>query len=272
MKGNEGGNSGGGNNADERKDQKVEKIREEKGKEEKGKDEKGKDEKGKDKKGKDKKGKEEERTVVFDDNEMPPAQNLDLLGPDEDEIQHFSIADFGTIMEVPYDGNCGYISVIRALKDINKYCREDVKEFRRDIRNYIRNHKSKDKKADDDFRFVMESDFDSIFVERLKYTENVGYNHWMDGGIVGQAIANLFNVAVYIYSIQKRKRDRKEGKTRAAKKGKNLLEEKEDEWEVICGPRTQVYCPFEEGEIKEGYIPIMNKDRLKKVETIRLYN
>ena len=85
--------------------------------------------------------------------------------------------------------------MIGALKYVKRKCREDVGEFRRDIRNYIENHKSKDM-----FEIVGNNDLDAIFKEGVDYTGVVGRNCWMEGSIVGIAVANLFNVVVYIYS------------------------------------------------------------------------
>ena len=104
-------------------------------------------------------------------------------------------------MDVAYDGNCGYNAVIGALKYVKKCCRENVKEFRRDIRNYVENHKGEDM-----FSVVTKSDLNTIFQEKLTYTGRVGKNHWMDGGYVGVAVANLFNVVVYIYSEKKKQK------------------------------------------------------------------
>ena len=127
---------------------------------------------------------------------------LDMRRAEQGEYEFQEIEQFGTIVDVAYDGNCGYLSFIGALKYVKKKCREDVGEFRRDIRNYVENHKNKDK-----FAFVRKQDLDAIFQEELEYTGEVDTAHWMEGSLVGAVVADLFNVVVYIYS--EKKKDRK---------------------------------------------------------------
>ena len=71
----------------------------------------------------------------------------------------------------------------------------------------MENHKGKDM-----FSVVTKLDLNTIFQEKLTYTGKVGKNHWMDGGYVGVAVANLFNVVVYIYSEKKKKKEKGKGK------------------------------------------------------------
>ena len=134
---------------------------------------------------------------------------LDMRRAEQGEYEFQEIEQFGTIVDVAYDGNCGYLSFIGALKYVNKKCREDVGEFRRDIRNYVENHKNKDK-----FAFVRKHDLDAIFQEELEYTGEVDTAHWMEGSLVGAVVADLFNVVVYIYSEKKKgkRKERGEGK------------------------------------------------------------
>ena len=130
---------------------------------------------------------------------------LDVSQAELGEWTFNQIADFVTIVDVAYDGNCGYNAVIGALKYVKKCCRENVKEFRRDIRNYVENHKGENM-----FSVVTKSDLNTIFQEKLTHTGRVGKNHWMDGGYVGVAVANMFTVVVYIYSEKKKKENKKE--------------------------------------------------------------
>ena len=83
---------------------------------------------------------------------------LDMKEAEVGEYTFQKIEEFGTLVNVPYDGNCGYNAVIGALQYIKRCCRENVKEFRRDIRNYVENHRDKDK-----FTVVNEDDLNSIF-------------------------------------------------------------------------------------------------------------
>ena len=100
------------------------------------------------------------------------------------------IKKFGTLHDVKYDGHCGYNLVIAALKNIGKTCRENGKEFRRDIRSFVENHPK---------RFVGDTDdaLDDIFLEKYKYTGRT--NGWMDGCIVSPVVAALFGACVYVY-------------------------------------------------------------------------
>ena len=167
-----------------------------------------------------------------------------------------------------YDGNCGYLSFIGALKYVDKKCREDVGEFRRDIRNYVENHRSKDM-----FAVVGNDNLDAIFKEGIEYTGTASRSHWMEGSIVGVVVANLFNVVVYIYSEDMRGcyKNRKRGK--AKKQGDGVGKwSVEDEGENGYQPRTFVSCPFEHPKCKKGFIPMMTKDRHRAREVVRLYN
>ena len=139
---------------------------------------------------------------------------LDMRSAEIGEFEFENIKQFGTIVDVAYDGNCGFLSLIGALKYVKRKCREDVGEFRRDIRNYIENHKSKDM-----FTVVGNNDLDAIFKEGVDYTGVVDRDCWMEGSIVGIAVANLFNVVVYIYSEDTSPSDENRKREKANKHG-----------------------------------------------------
>ena len=207
--------------------------------------------------------------VDTDDPETIRRNNeLDMRRAEIGEFEFEKIKQFGTIVDVAYDGNCGFLSFIGALKYVKRKCREDVGEFRRDIRNYIENHKSKDM-----FEIVGNNDLDAIFKEGVDYTGVVGRNRWMEGSIVGIAVANLFNVVVYIYSEDTSPSDKKRKKGKGKKHGDEVGEESvEDDGGNGFQRRTTVYRPFEHSEYKKGFISMMKKDSHRASEVVRLYN
>ena len=146
----------------------------------------------KDDEGADKESDEEKDGRINVNNEEEQRKKVGIPSVEklmEGELSFEDIKKIGTLHNVKYDGNCGYNSLILALKDIGKTCRDTVKEIRRDIRSFVENHKG--------MFMIAKNDLDDVFLEKYKYTGRT--KKWMDGGLAGPVAAALFGVTVYIY-------------------------------------------------------------------------
>ena len=122
------------------------------------------------------------------------------------------------------------------------------------------------------FEIVGNDDLDAIFKEGVDCTGVVGRRRWMEGSIVGIAVANLFNVVVYIYSEDRSRSDENRKKGKGKKHGVEVGEESvEDGGGNGFQQRTTVYHPFEHSEYKKGFISMMKKDSHRASEEVRLY-
>ena len=102
------------------------------------------------------------------------------------------IEQFGTIVNVAADGNCGYHALMAALDYNNKKCKMTVREVRRDIWEFGMNRK---------YYLDQKFNLSRIFKEKLKYTGTVGRKHWMNSAEVGPMAAELYDILVYVYWI-----------------------------------------------------------------------
>ena len=182
---------------------------------------------------------QKDSNVVIDIDDEEDVRRKSVLSQERAEAGELvfeQIEKFGQINNVAYDGNCGYTSVIASLKYANRCCREDVRELRRDIRDFVSNHKEQ-------FCLITEEDKDAIFEEKIKYTGKIGTKRWMDGSIAGPVVAALYNVIVYVYS-------KKDGEVN----------------------RTTVFRPSGTNSMKVGFISMMKEDSHRATDVVRLFN
>ena len=100
------------------------------------------------------------------------------------EISYKSIEEFGRKVNVKGDGSCGYHSLMAGLKSVGKKFRDNLREFRYDLRQFAEN------------QHLDQGTLESIYKPSLKYTQTV---NWLHTGYAGLVIAKLFDVLLYVY-------------------------------------------------------------------------
>ena len=112
------------------------------------------------------------------------------------EISFKSIEKIGRKVNVKGDGSCGYHSLMAGLKSVGKKFRDNLQEFRYDLRQFAEN------------QHLDQGTLESIYKPSLKYTQTVGKKNWLHLGYTGIVIAKLFDVLLYVYLKDTKGKDR----------------------------------------------------------------
>jgi hypothetical protein len=110
------------------------------------------------------------------------------------------LESFGSIVDVPGDGSCGYHAVQIGLEELGKVTKCSVT----DLRKKLHTHASEHREALYRSTSSNENSFDEIvlapiFMEGISFDGHVSGEYWMDASTVGPVIAHLFGVSLVVF-------------------------------------------------------------------------